>query len=52
VPALIHDGMVIIESTVIMRHVDDMFRGLSLMLAEPFGRSRTESEPGDKSPLE
>jgi Glutathione S-transferase, N-terminal domain len=52
VPTLTHDGRVIIESTVIMRHVDDMFGAPSLMLAEPLARFRTECEPGDESRLE
>jgi glutathione S-transferase len=49
VPTLIHDRRVIIESTVIMHHVDDMFGGRSLTLAEPLARFRTKCEPGDES---
>jgi hypothetical protein len=49
VPTLIHDGRVIIESTVIMHHVDDMLGGPSLTLAEPLARFRTKCEPGDES---
>ena len=52
VPTLIHDGRVIIESAVIKHHVDDMFGGPSLMLAEPLARFRTECEPADESRLE
>jgi glutathione S-transferase len=40
VPTLVHDGNVIIESTVIMHYVDEMFRGAPLMPADPLARSK------------
>jgi glutathione S-transferase len=40
VPTLVHDGQVIIESTVIMHYVDDAFPGVPLMPADPLARSR------------
>jgi glutathione S-transferase len=40
VPTLIHDGKVIIESTVIMHYVDDTFDDPSLMPADPLARAR------------
>ena len=40
VPTLIHDGKVIIESTVIMHYVDDTFYGPSLMPADPLARAK------------
>jgi glutathione S-transferase len=40
VPTLIHDGKVIIESTVIMHYVDDTFGGPSLMPADPLARAK------------
>jgi glutathione S-transferase len=40
VPTLIHDGHVIIESTVIMHYVDEAFPGAPLMPADPLARSR------------
>jgi glutathione S-transferase len=40
VPTLIHDGHVIIESTVIMHYVDEAFPGAPLMPADPLARAR------------
>jgi glutathione S-transferase len=40
VPTLIHDGKVIIESTVIIHYVDDTFDDPSLMPADPLARAR------------
>ena len=40
VPTLVHDGKVIIESTVIMHYVDEVFPGPSLLPSDPVGRSK------------
>jgi glutathione S-transferase len=40
VPTLVHDGEVIIESTVIMNYVDEAFPGPALMPADPLARSK------------
>jgi glutathione S-transferase len=40
VPTLVHDGRVIIESTVIMHYVDETFAGEPLMPADPLARSK------------
>ncbi|MGH6770172.1 MAG: glutathione S-transferase family protein [Xanthobacteraceae bacterium] len=40
VPTLVHDGKVIIESTVIMNYVDEAFPGPALAPAEPLARAR------------
>jgi len=40
VPTLVHDGRVIIESTVIMHYVDEAFAGEPLMPVDPLARSR------------
>jgi glutathione S-transferase len=40
VPTLVHDGRVIIESTVIMHYVDEVFAGEPLMPADPLARAR------------
>ena len=40
VPTLVHDGHIIIESTVIMHYVDEAFPGAPLMPADPLGRSQ------------
>jgi glutathione S-transferase len=40
VPTLVHDDNVIIESTVIMHYVDEMFRGAPLIPANPLARSK------------
>jgi glutathione S-transferase len=40
VPTLVHDGHVIIESTVIMHYVDEAFAGEPLMPADPLARSK------------
>jgi glutathione S-transferase len=40
VPTLVHDGRIIIESTVIMHYVDEAFPGAPLMPADPLGRSQ------------
>jgi hypothetical protein len=39
VPTLLHDGCVIIESTVIMHYVDEAFAGTPLMPANPLDRA-------------
>jgi glutathione S-transferase len=39
VPTLVHDGMVIIESTVINEYIDDAFAGTPLRPPEPIARS-------------
>jgi glutathione S-transferase len=41
VPTLVHDGNVVIESTVIMHYVDEAFPGVSLMPADPLARAKT-----------
>jgi glutathione S-transferase len=40
VPTLVHDGHVIIESTVIMHYVNDAFPGPALMPTDPLARSK------------
>jgi glutathione S-transferase len=40
VPTLVHDGKVIIESTVIMHYVDEVFPGPSLLPSDPLQRSK------------
>jgi glutathione S-transferase len=40
VPTLIHDGNVIIESTVIMHYLDDTFADPALMPADPLARAK------------
>jgi glutathione S-transferase len=40
VPTLVHDGKVIIESTVIMRYVDEAFSGPALTPSEPLARAK------------
>jgi len=40
VPTLVHDGQVIIESTVIMHYVDDAFAGPALMPSDALARSK------------
>src|SRR5262249_13873872 len=40
VPTLIHDGQVIIESTVIMHYVDEAFPGPALLPSDPHGRAQ------------
>jgi glutathione S-transferase len=40
VPTLVHDDNVIIESTVIMHYVDEMFRGPPLLPPDPLARSK------------
>jgi len=40
VPTLVHDGRVIIESTVIMHYINDAFPGPALMPAEPLSRAK------------
>ena len=40
VPTLVHDGKVIIESTVIMHYVDEVFPSPSLLPSDPVGRSK------------
>src|SRR5215471_18866238 len=40
VPTLVHDGRIIIESTVIMHYVDEAFPGAALLPPDPHGRVR------------
>jgi glutathione S-transferase len=40
VPIIVHDGRVVIESTVIMHYIDEAFAGPALMPADPLARSR------------
>ena len=40
VPTLVHDGHVVIESTVIMHYVNDVFPGPALVPADPLARSK------------
>ena len=40
VPTLVHDGEVVIESTVIMHYADEAFPGPSLMPADPLARTK------------
>ena len=40
VPTLVHDGKVIIESTVIMEYLDETFRDIPLMPYDPYARSQ------------
>ena len=40
VPTLIHDGKVIIESTVIMEYLDETFQDIALMPHDPYSRSQ------------
>ena len=39
VPTIVHDGKVIIESTVIMHYVDELFAGAALMPPDPRARA-------------
>ena len=41
VPTLVHDGNVIVESTVIMHYLDDTFPAPPLMPNDPLDRTRT-----------
>ena len=40
VPTLVHDGNVIIESTVVMHYADEAFPGPSLTPADPVARAK------------
>ena len=40
VPTIVHDGKVVIESTVIMHYVDEVFPGASLMPSDPLARAQ------------
>lgn len=40
VPTIVHDGRVVIESTVIMHYVDEAFPGPALMPTDPLARSK------------
>ena len=40
VPTLVHDGRVIIESTVIMHYVDEAFAGAALTTSDPLERAQ------------
>jgi len=40
VPTVVHDGKVVIESTVIMHYVDEAFAGVPLMPADPLQRAQ------------
>jgi glutathione S-transferase len=40
VPTIVHDGRVVVESTVIMHYVDEAFPGPALMPADPLARSK------------
>jgi len=40
VPTIVHDGNVIVESTVIMHYVDEAFSGPALMPADPLARAK------------
>jgi len=40
VPTIVHDGNVVIESTVIMHHVDEAFPGPAITPSEPLARAR------------
>ena len=40
VPTLVHDGRVIIESTVVMHYVDEAFPGPALVPADPLARAK------------
>lgn len=40
VPTIVHDGTVIVESTVICEYIDEIFDGPSLMPASPLGRAK------------
>jgi glutathione S-transferase len=39
VPTLVHDGKVLIESTVINEYIDDVIAGPALLPADPYGRA-------------
>ena len=43
VPTLVHDGNIIIDSTVIMHYIDDAFGGPSLMPINPVDRARVHA---------
>jgi glutathione S-transferase len=40
VPTLVHDGRVVIESTLIIEYLDESFPAPALMPADPYGRAR------------
>ena len=48
VPTLVHDGNVVIESTVIMNYVDEAFPGPALMPGDPRARAKARMTPEER----
>jgi glutathione S-transferase len=46
VPTIVHDGRVVVESTVIMHYVEEAFPGPALMPADPLARSKVRQVGG------
>ena len=44
VPTLVHDGVVVIESSVILQYLDDVFAAPHLSPPEPAGKARMSAE--------